>query len=43
MSPKKQKPTRLRDEFAKALKLQDKSERTVKTYVNKEIQPMSAA
>ena len=34
MSPKKQKPTRLRDEFAKALKLQDKSERTVKTYVN---------
>jgi len=29
-----QKPVRLSEEFAKALKLQDKSERTVKTYVN---------
>ncbi len=34
MSPKNQKPTRLRDEFAKALKLQDKAECTIKTYVN---------
>ncbi len=29
-----QKPVRLSDEFAKALKLQDKSARTVKTYIN---------
>lgn len=34
MSQSKQKPRRLRDEFAKALRLQDKSERTIKTYVN---------
>lgn len=34
MSQSKQKSRRLREEFAKALKLQDKSERTIKTYVN---------
>jgi integrase/recombinase XerD len=34
MLPTNPKPARLSDEFAKALKLQDKSARTVKTYVN---------